>query len=120
MWICTKYGFYSIVDNAKKQGCLLVRARRPGDLEAIFPDSKVVKTIGRDYLFRAEIPRQEVAQKFFDLLMVHDADNFKASVTDNQLHDAYMRIWRVTADMQPIPPYSTAPNGRNGKQRDLF
>jgi hypothetical protein len=32
--------------------------------------------------------------------------NFKDSVHDHKLHDAYARVWGVMADLQPIRPYS--------------
>lgn len=115
MWICTKFGFYSIVDAATEPHHLLVRARRKGDIERIFPDADVRMTQGRDYLYRAEIPRVEVAQRFFELLMEHDAHNFKASVKDRQLHDAYLKVWGVLGSLQPGGPY-----GDDDRQGRLF
>ena len=115
MWICTKFGFYSIVDAASQPNHLLVRARRPGDIERIFPDAAVKETLGRDYRYRAELPRVEVAQRFFELLMEHDAHNFKASVRDKQLHDVYMSAWSVFGRLQKGGPY-----GDDDRQSRLF
>ncbi len=116
MWIMLKDAFFSIVDKAEKPGCLVVRARRKGDIERYFPAAKVQKTVGNDYLFRAEIPREEVADRIAQCVMDNDAPNFKNSVTDKKLHAAYNRIWHVMADLQPIPPYSAG--GR--RQRSLL
>ena len=116
MWIMLKDSFFSIVDKTEAPGCLVVRARRPGDIERYFPHAKVQKTVGNDYLFRAEIPREDVAARIAQCVMDNDAPNFKASVRDSKLHAAYNRIWHVMADLQPIPPYS---RGRT-KQGDLL
>lgn len=37
MWICLNDAFLSIVAHRDKPGVLLVRARRPGDIERTFP-----------------------------------------------------------------------------------
>jgi hypothetical protein len=41
MWICMSSSFLSIVDKYCDKVELLVRARRKGDIEAIFPDAEV-------------------------------------------------------------------------------
>ena len=40
MWIFLSDSFLSIVAHRDKPGVLLVRARRAGDIEAVFPDVK--------------------------------------------------------------------------------
>ena len=107
MWLLLKDAFFSVVDKASKPGCLVVRARRPGDLERYFPDAVIKKTVGNDYLFRAEISREEVARVVGEYVMNITASNFKDSVTDRKLHDAYMGVWHTMARLQPVPPYST-------------
>lgn len=106
MWLCLNNGFLSVVDKAEKTGCLLVRARRPGDIEHYFPGAKVKKTVGNDYLFRAEIPREEVAARVTEEIMGIDYDNFKNSVADHKLHNAYSVVWHTMARLQPIAPYA--------------
>jgi len=54
--------FLSIVHKDGDESTLLVRARRKGDLERIFPTADVQETPRNDYRFRALIPRIEVAQ----------------------------------------------------------
>ena len=112
MWIMLRDAFFSVVDKAKEPGCLVVRARRPGDLERYFPGAKVKKTIGNDYLFRAEIKREEVARVIGEYIMSIDAPNFKDSVSDQKLHDAYMGVWHTMARLQPIAPYSRGSRGQ--------
>ena len=45
MWICFSDSFLSIVEPAEKDGTLLVRARRDGDIERVFAGAKVEKTL---------------------------------------------------------------------------
>lgn len=112
MWICANRSFLSIVDKAVDPDCLLVRARRPGDIENYFPNAKVKKTVGNDYLFRAEINREEVASVVAAQVMGIKYDNFKDSVADDRLHSAYSQVWHTMARLQPIAPYSRGTRGQ--------
>jgi hypothetical protein len=105
MWICGSDYFLSIVDDGTIEGCLVVRARRKGDIEKIFPGAEVKTLKGRDYQFRTHIKRQLVAKAISDQIMAIDYDNFKNSVEDNRLHDAYAGFWQLHAGLQPKPPY---------------
>lgn len=110
MWICTNKGFLSIVNSDQDKTVLMVRARRQGDLEAIFgPDTKVTTIPGRDYQFRAFIRRDIVGTVIATALMEINYGNFKNSVKDAYLHDAYADVWGIMAELQEIPPYRTAP-----------
>jgi NAD(P)-dependent dehydrogenase (short-subunit alcohol dehydrogenase family) len=68
MWIFLKDSFLSIVDKGGDGTTLLVRARKRGDIENVFPNAKVVEGGGTDYGFRARIHREEVAQAILWLL----------------------------------------------------
>jgi hypothetical protein len=71
MWICLSDAFLSIVDKGDPtHATLLVRARRAGDIERVFPEAEVSAKGGSDYAFRARLPRR---------------------------HDVYMDIWAVLA-----------------------
>jgi hypothetical protein len=98
--------FLSIVDKECGPDELLVRARRPGDIERVFPRAKVISRIGTDYQFRAVVPRTEVGEAMMVAVMTVDYDNFKNSVRDRKLHDAYASFWHQHARLQPSPPYS--------------
>lgn len=100
MWIMCNNAFLSIVDKSKVAHCLLVRARRAGEIEAVFPAAKVRKGEGTDYLFRADILRADVATAIAREVMNITYGNFKGSVLDDARHDAYMGVWNVMMDYQ--------------------
>ena len=119
MWVCLNRAFLSIVEpSAADQALhgadkLLVRARRKGDIEAVFgKETAVEKRPERDYLFRAFIVRGTVAQMLADEVSGIDYSNFKNSVKNNPLHDAYAAIWHVMAKLQPTRPYSGVTSSR--------
>ena len=106
MWVLLNDAMFSIVDKAADPSDLVVRARREGDIQKHFPSAKVKKTIGSDYLFRAEIARDVVSEVIAQNIMNIDYDNFKDSVDDHELHHAYSGIWSILARLQPIAPYA--------------
>lgn len=117
MWICLNKAFVSIVHKECAKDELLVRARRPGDIEKVWPYAKVIKSPGTDYLFRAVLKRSQVADAIANELAGIEYGNFKDSVSDDKLHNAYNRVWSVMASLQPTPPYS----GRRSRgQGDLL
>lgn len=116
MWVCFNDSFLSIVAKECGPDELLVRARRPGDIEKVFPGAKVKKSPSTDYLFRAVLPRALVAEAVAQRLMEVDYSNFKNSVREDKLHDAYSAFWGIHARLQPTPPYSGA---RTYRQRRL-
>ena len=111
MWVCLNNSFLSIVEpTGTAKGAspeLMVRARRAGDIERVFPGAVVTTIDNRDYMFRATIPRDLVARALYDLVMDIDYGNFKNSVRDRKLHDAYADTWHTMAALQPKKPYST-------------
>lgn len=115
MWLCLSDAFFSVVEPDDVGGdVLLVRARRKGDIEKVFKGHEVKRTPGRDYLYRALIPREAVAQVLADQVRQISYDNFKNSVKENKLHGAFARFWHIHADLQEIPPYSRDRN-KQGK-----
>ena len=62
MWIMTNNGYLSIVSKDCSPAKLLVRARRAGDIEKVFPNAKVTRQTDSDYLYRAVVPRNVVKQ----------------------------------------------------------
>jgi hypothetical protein len=117
MWICANNAFLSIVNSDRDPSVLMVRARRRGDIEAVFGPSVEVTTIpGRDYQFRAFIKREIVGQVIAAALVNIDYENFKGSTKDRHLHDAYMQIWHVMEELQEIPAYGHRPRPNFRKQ----
>lgn len=98
MWICLNNAFFSIVQSDEPDR-LSVRARRKGDLERHFPGHEVLALPGRDYAYRAFIPRELVAQILGDLSRSINYGNFKDSVSNHELHDAYVDVWSVLANL---------------------
>lgn len=97
MWIFQNDSFLSLVAHRGNPGMLLVRARRAGDIEAVFPGAKTWVDKSADYPHRAEVPTDEVAAVVADRVRRISYDNFKNSVRERRCHDAYMDVWSVMA-----------------------
>lgn len=95
MWIFLDNAFLSIVDKGGDGATLLVRARREGDLERVFPGAQVERTPRNDYRYRARVGREAVAQALAAAVRGITYPNFKDSVRDRARHDAYMEVWRA-------------------------
>lgn len=120
MWIMFNDAFLSIVDKSKMQGHLLVRARRPGDIEKIFPGITSRESFGTDYRYRADVPRTRVATAIGELVMTGiNYRNFKSSTKDKPLHDAYMGVWNVMERLQPGGAYARRDAPQRPRQRVL-
>jgi uncharacterized lipoprotein YajG len=100
MWIFLSDSFLSIVHKDCRPNQLLVRARRQGDIERVFPRAKVRESHTTDYRYRAVVSREQVAKALTKQAMEMAYDNFKDSVADNELHNAYSRVWSVMYGMQ--------------------
>lgn len=95
MWLFMSNAFLSVVDKGGDGSTLLVRARRSGEIERIFPSAKVNEGGGTDYRYRARINREELALKLADEVRQIKYSNFKSTVKDRARHDVYMRVWDV-------------------------
>jgi 23S rRNA A2030 N6-methylase RlmJ len=112
MWICLYDCFLSIVAKDCAPDELLVRARRPGDIEKIFKGVKVTKYTKSDYLFRAVVKKADVIKAMALEIEDIDYDNFKSAVQDDKLHRAYLDMWCTMSALQPTVPYSGSTNGK--------
>lgn len=106
MWLFASNAFLSIVQDPSDTNTLIVRARREGDIETLFPDAEVFRRCERDYLFRAFISREVVAKAAADYVMQLSYTNFKNSVRDRDYHDACTSVWHTMSNLQETPPYS--------------
>jgi len=95
MWIFTNKGFISAVADFNNQGNLLVRARAKSHLSALFPKAKIEKTPDADYLYRASIPKDEVAVVIAEQIKGIEYTNFKKSIPDDEYHAACSGVWQV-------------------------
>jgi hypothetical protein len=119
MWIMLSNSFLSLVAKGCDRDHLLVRARRPGDIEQLFPTAKVSRSPRGDYLYRAVILRADIAVALANELQNIDYDNFKDSVGDRALHDAYLNTWATMLRLQPTRPYSGGGGGWTGQKPKL-
>lgn len=83
----------SVVADRTDSSRLLVRARRAGDIEEVFPGAEVQETPRADYGWRASLSRSEVSAAIAAQLDGIDYPNFKDSVTDEERHTAYLEVW---------------------------
>ena len=95
MWIFLDNAFLSIVDKGGDGSTLLVRARRQGDLERIFPGAEVRETPDHDYRFRTRLVRAKVAEVLAEAVKAINYPNFKGSVRGQARHNAYLEVWEV-------------------------
>jgi len=95
MWIFTDKGFLSIIQDFRDPDTLIVRARFPDHIGAIFPDARVTKTPGRDYLYRTLLPRGEVTERLKTLIAGIDYTNFKDAVEEPLYSRACGEVWGI-------------------------
>ena len=100
MWIFLNDSFLSIVAHRHEPDMLLVRARREGDIEAVFPGAFVEINDNADYRYRTVIPRPEVASVLADCVQKVNYDNFKNSIRDHDRHDNYFDVWGTMNNFQ--------------------
>lgn len=105
MWIFLSDSFLSIVDKGDPTGkTLLVRARRRGDIEAVFPEAVIIENAGTDYRYRARIGRNQVADVVARQVENIQYGNFKSTVRDDGRHRAYMDTWQAMMRFQDTEP----------------
>lgn len=100
MWICLNKAFYSIIQDKSEPTKLLVRARRSQDISRCFPGAKIIANAGTDYKYRATIARENVVRAIANEILGINYTNFKSSVKDVDLHNAYMQVWHVMNQIQ--------------------
>lgn len=113
MWILLNDCFVSIVSKDCKPDELMVRARRKGDIEKLFPKATVTRYTKSDYLYRAPVKKEVIKAALVGEVDRVVYNNFKSSVRDNDLHNAYLRVWNAMAALQEVKPYSGM-SPRNG------
>lgn len=106
MWIFLNDAFLSIVYKDCARDELMVRARRRGDIEKVFPKATVTRYTKSDYLYRAAVKKTVVEEAMVSEVQRITYSNFKNSVDDRPLHDAYLRVWTEMAKLQEVRPYS--------------
>ena len=115
MWLFTRDGFLSLVQDRDNPDLLQVRARDRADILAHFPQAQVLDTAGADYAFRALVNRREVADTIHAAVMglsytSHAKEEMAdASPPNPRRMSAYYTVWTALAEMQDPAPYSVTP-----------
>ena len=108
MWVFFNDAFLSIVQNHDDADALLVRARNKGDIQRVFGRGmKVSRAPQNDYLYRATIARETVAEVIKRGLLDIDYGNFKNSIPAEMrnYHDAAFDVWTVMNRYQRAQAY---------------
>ena len=107
MWLMLSDCFVSIVSKDCGPDELMVRARRPGDIEKLFPGVVVTEYTASDYHYRAAVKKTAIKAALANEVDRVTYDNFLSSVR-------HMRVWTAMASLQPQTPYSG--NRQNDKK----
>ena len=96
MWVCLNDGFLSIVEDIEGSSKLMVRSRTRRAITNVFGDNIVIEeNKGSDYDFRTKLDRNVVSEVIKKRIDNIDYFNFKKSVREEALHDAYLKIWTI-------------------------
>lgn len=122
MWIFFPNAMLSIVAHRDKPDTLLVRARFKGDIERVFHGALVTRTPRADYLYRAEIRREEVAAVLAGAARAMAYTNVKGAIPagDHRRSRAMHDIWQVMFDAQhAAEPFQGLDAAEEGDARPL-
>jgi hypothetical protein len=112
MWLFTKLGFFSVVEDRNDRRRVQVRARVREDIEAVAKlvaskasvDAEILETPDADYRFRILITKAAWAKVGKTLTADIDYPNFKGRVLsgmrDRNRSDAYHTVWEAMRELQ--------------------
>ncbi|MEA3227213.1 MAG: hypothetical protein U9Q07_14785 [Planctomycetota bacterium] len=109
MWIFTKIGFFSAVQDKDNSNQIMVRARCLEDIENLVEymvgfgtdEPEIHDSIGTDYKYRIFIPRKRWALLLVKLGNEIDYTNFKNHVHGDHDRDyAYLQCWNAMFQFQ--------------------
>ncbi len=92
MWIILRNSFLSIAKRDCHEDELLVRARRKGDIERIFPQANVKETLEYDYRYRAVLKKAAVIAAMSQCINDIDYAHFNEAIDEGDLLDAYAEV----------------------------
>jgi hypothetical protein len=93
MWLGHSNGWLSIVAHRERPNDLLVRARRDKHISSFWPDVEIKFNADADYPYRSVISRDDVADVVMKYINGIDYDNFKQTVDEKNLADAFTSMW---------------------------
>lgn len=128
MWTLTNFGAFSTtlrdVKNVKNgdDRLLQVRARRAKHLRELkiryLPSAgDIVRLRHCDYEFRFYCTHDDWSLAVARMAQDIDYGNFKNSVEDKELHDAYIRVWSALYNALATNKFVTHYKGRKGRKR---
>jgi hypothetical protein len=136
MWTCLNDAFVSVVAykpgaeprlekhcDRRGKNLLLVRVRTQKHADHLIDrglNATFMERPGHDYRFGTLVPKAAYATFMAEQVMGIDYGNFKGSVRDNPLHDAYMDVWTVMNRMQATRRHSAYSFGSAWSEPDLF
>jgi hypothetical protein len=119
MWIlCPQAGLISIIASDRDDDMLVCRARNAGVLKTVFgPDTDEVELDGRDYAYRAFLPRSTVSAVIAERLLNLSYGNVKGAIDpkNHVLHDAFLKVWHVFERIGDRPAYSHRQTSKGAK-----
>ena len=86
MWIFVSGGFLSVVAHRTQPENLLVRARHPEHIRAVFSEAEQIHMPGADYPYRTVVSRDAVQTAMVNQIQTMAYDNFKASIDLSLIH----------------------------------
>ena len=105
MWVFTKIGFFSVVEDRTANHRVMVRARNEEDLKRLLVYIKdeckrlptIIQTPGADYIARLTVAKTVWSRVMSNLCLEIDYDNFKNTVPmdEPKRHTAYMQCWKA-------------------------
>ena len=95
MWLFVSGGFLSVVAHRTQPEDLLVRARHPGHIHALFPEVELTFMPTADYPYRTVVSRTIVEGAIANYVRTLMYDNFKASIDDHEYHDVCLNVWHT-------------------------
>lgn len=106
MWIFTKQGFYSVVQDFRDPSLLLVRARSRADLERLSEGlhgrPEILATPDADYPYRLVAQREDFASWLASSAAAADYTNFKAAVAQSAGLERALLYEEVWSDMRRL------------------
>ena len=122
MWVISKTGFVSLVQDRKDASKVWVRARVKEDIALMFPGhaDQIVTKPGADYTFRLLVPREVASMAMWNAVADLDYTSHAKEAMNHGSHpnaermSAYYSCWTALARMQPFAPYSKVPRAVGG------
>jgi hypothetical protein len=111
MWLSLSKGFLSVVVTKQDPNMVMVRARRKEHLESYFSTHNIVVTKSADYPFRVICSKAALTAVLVRYIDSMDYGNFKNSVKDQKLHDAYMDTWTRMTKLEEVPHWQRQQEG---------